>query len=341
MKPLTVALLFGGQSNEHAVSCRSALTVFNALQAGGYTVLPIGITQKGEWLLLRADPKALADPNWENAPDLHPLTLAPDGWLCTHGGRAYRPDVAFPVLHGQGGEDGKVQGFLHCWGVPYVGCGVEASALSMNKILAKRLAKEVGVPTLPWWRCTPDTSPEELSPHLPLFIKAVRSGSSLGAAAARTEEELPVALSQALSVDGEALAEPFFSAKEVEVAVFDDGIRTVSEPAEIETGAVFYDFDTKYKSGTARTYLPARIGAAQTALVKQYASLVFDTLGCRHLSRVDFFVSPTHIYFNEINTMPGFTPDSLYARMMERAGIDLPTLTARLVEAAYRDRHLR
>ena len=341
MKTLTVALLFGGQSNEHAISCRSALTVLSALQAGGYSVLPIGITNGGKWLLWRADPKGIADPNWEHAPNLHPLTVAPDGWLYTHEGRAYHVDVAFPILHGQGGEDGKVQGFLHYWGVPYVGCGVEASALSMNKILAKRLVKEAGVPTLPWRYCTPNTAPEELSPHLPLFIKAVRSGSSLGAAAAHTEAQLPSALSQALSVDGEALAEPFFRAKEIEVAVFDDGDRTVSMPAEIETSSDFYDFDTKYVSGTTRAYLPARLDEEQTALVRKYASLVFDTLGCRHLSRVDFFVSNEHIYFNEINTMPGFTPDSLYPRMMDRAGLDLPTLASRLVEAALHDWHLR
>ena len=336
MKHPIVALLFGGKSPEYEVSCRSAAALRNALLNTGYEVLPIGITREGVWYLFRGSPDRILCGNWENTPGLSQIWCGPGGSFFTDSGRLYRPDVVFPALHGAYCEDGRLQGFLDTWGVPYVGCGAECSVLAMNKLLAKEAAVRLGIPTLPYVALTPDTAGETPNTPLtyPLFVKPARSGSSVGAAPVMTPEELPAALREAFRVDPLVLAEPLVTARELEVAVFEDGGLTVPPPGEILSDRPFYDYDTKYRRGTTRLAIPAPLPEQERSLLCDYAARLFRALGCRQLARVDFFATPDGFFFNEINTMPGFTADSMYPRLMAAAGIDLPALCDRLVRGA-------
>lgn len=337
MQP-TVALLFGGNSNEYEVSLLTAQAVWRHLLNAGVRVLPIGITRLGVWHLFQGSPSALTEGNWEASPALTPILLGAQGAFFTEGGRVYHPDVLFPAVHGQRSEDGRLQGLLDLWGVPYVGCGVESSVLCMNKCLSKRLVAAAGVPTLPWVEVTdPVAGVAQILTRLsaPIFIKPARSGSSLGAGRADTQEALGPLLEKALQTDTLALAEPFVAGRELEVAVLEEGgSLTVSAPGEVIPNAPFYDYDTKYKSALAALQIPAKLSSALTQTVREYAAEVFRVLGCRHLGRVDFFLVGDAIYFNEINTLPGFTSISMYPRLMEAAGIPPHELLSRLIQEA-------
>ncbi len=336
MKHKTVALLFGGKSNEHEVSCRSAATVLSALLESGYRVLCIGITKKGDFLLYRGTAAHMQDASWESTPAISPVWFGPDGCIITDEGRAYHPDVVFPVLHGQNCEDGRMQGFLDIWGVPYVGCGTACSVLSMNKALTKRIAVFCDIPTLPWVETRRAGAEENIlaSLNFPIFIKPVSSGSSVGAARADDMKTLSAALDNAAAIDDAILAEPCFPGREIEVALLSTDQLIVSRPGEVEANATFYDYDTKYKTDTARTYIPARIPDAVSAAARDYAARLFHALGGRHLARVDFFTDGDTLYFNEINTMPGFTSISMYPQLLADSGIPLFDLVSRLVEGA-------
>jgi len=337
MNHYLIALPFGGRGNEHAVSRRSAAHLYSAIREAGHTPLPLYIDRTGTWYLLPdgAVPDSVPMP----PPGSRPVRFAPRGILLAEGLSPLTPDVVFPALHGQWGEDGTIQGFFAYLGIPCIGCGVECSVLAMNKALTKTVAAQAGVPTLPGLVLRRGTPIPDLSPY-PVFIKPVRSGSSVGAGIARTPDEAETALTVAWGTDSAALAEPLFRGKEVEVAVLDDGVRIVSRPGEIEPNADFYDYRTKYRTGTARAYLPARISAEAERALTDAASRLFDALGCRHLARFDFFVGEDAWYFNEVNTLPGFTGDSLYPRLMEQAGIPLPALVTRLAENAVHGRNL-
>lgn len=318
-----IALLFGGISNEHEISCRSAENLYTVIEQAGHRPIPIYITKQGAWWLLQGAPKPGAQGT--------PLLLSPSGRIYTDTGRALPVDVVLPCLHGQYGEDGTIQGLLTALCIPYIGCGVEASVLGMNKLLSKQLAAAAGVPTLPSFPLTSDTQLDNIP--LPAFCKATRSGSSIGTSLARTRAELDAAVKSARLVDGNAFAEPFVDARELEVAIFDDGRRIVSLPGEICKNSPYYDFESKYLT-PSKTHVVADLAPNIKDKIQAYATCVFDALGCRHLARVDFFLVGDGIYFNEINTLPGFTQDSLYPAMMEAAGIPPAELIDRLARAA-------
>ncbi len=336
MKHTTVALLFGGVSREYEVSGRSAATLLGALRDVGYRVLPIGISRRGDFFLYRGSTDGIRTSVWEASAACTPVWFMPRGGLMTADGRSLRADVVFPALHGQGCEDGHLQGFLDTWGVPYVGCGTQASVLAWNKVLAKQCARQMGIPTLPWVETPREGAEDAILSRLsyPVFLKPVASGSSVGAGRADTKEQLTAMLDNAAAVDDTILAEPCFTGRELEVAILDDGEPIISRVGEVAPNNIFYDYDTKYRADTARTYIPARIPEAQAACVRDYAHRLFTTLGCRHLARVDFLADDTHIYFNEINTLPGFTSISMYPCLMEDSGVPLPMLVKRLVRAA-------
>lgn len=324
---MRVALLFGGVSNEHDISRRSCANLYSIIKNAGHRPVPIYITREGAWRLFPDSPTQILQGDAEGTP----LLLSPPAKIYTDTARALAIDVVFPCLHGQYGEDGTIQGLLEALGIPYIGCKREASVLGMNKRLAKALARQIGVPTLPTFPLKRDT-PLDAIP-LPAFCKASRSGSSIGTALARTRDELKEAISTALAIDGDAFAEPFVEARELEVAVLDDGKRTVSLPGEICKSGAYYDFRSKYLSPIA-TKTVASLPQELTAQAQEYASSIFDALGCRHLARVDFFLLENQIYFNEVNTLPGFTSDSLYLSMLEAAGVPPREAIDRLVRAA-------
>ncbi len=344
-----VLLLFGGASNEHDVSLRSAAAVWQHIPAS-VRVSAAFITKDGQWFLFHGTPKQLAQASvLQNTALLSPLTvsLAPRGF-CTSTGEHLTPDVIFPVLHGQNCEDGRLQGFLDTLGIPYVGCGCLGSALGMDKEIAKLLAASAGVPVADWLLLTREqlqekggvdqavTFIEERFSAYPVFVKAVNSGSSVGAYRADDRAALKKALIDAADIDGKILVEEFICGKEIEVAVLERGGKAVaSVPGEIEPCADFYDYDAKYKNDTARYHIPARLTQAQLQTVSDYAVTVFRRLGCRHLSRVDFFVTESgRIIFNEINTLPGFTSISMYPKLMAHCGISFEALVNILIEEA-------
>ncbi len=348
----TVLVLFGGVSNEYEVSLRSAAAVCRHLPKDIQTYL-VGITKKGDWLLFSGDVAELENDTWLNYDALlSPLsvTLSRKGTCLRAGDTVLHPDVIFPVLHGQNCEDGRLQGFLDTLGIPYVGCGCAASVFGMDKANAKLIAQSVGVPVADWLLFSREEIVdgkthehclcriEERFPTYPVFIKAVNSGSSVGAFRADDRAALSKALLDAAKVDTRVLAEEFICGREIEVAVLENGGKlTVSVPGEIEPCAAFYDYDTKYKSTSARTYIPARLPSELLKTVSDYAATVFTALGCRHLSRVDFFVTGEgRVLFNEINTMPGFTSISMYPKLMETCGIPFSRLTELLIEEASR-----
>lgn len=345
---LSLLILFGGESNEHEVSLRSAAAIIKNADKEKYDIIKIGITKNGEWNLYNGPVEKIASGEWEHdVKNLIHVAILPKGEesaiICLNGTmKQIRPDVVFPALHGQNCEDGKLQGVLELLHVPYVGCKCFSSALCMDKSATKLLLKDLNIPMAKWVdvnaKNISDTLVEKIEKELsyPVFVKPSNSGSSVGASKAESREKLIEALKTAAKVDEKILVEEYIQGREVEVAVL-DGLRTViSGTGEIEPCSEFYDYDTKYKTDVANYYMPARISADTENKVRVYAEKIFRALDCEGLSRVDFFI--THkdekIFFNEINTLPGFTSISMYPKLMEKAGLSFSTLIDELVGSA-------
>jgi D-alanine-D-alanine ligase len=325
-----VAVLAGGRSSEHPVSVESAKSVLTGLEEAGHETVPVVIDREGRWRA--ADPRS--DGGGNGRPDGDPLALAPgEGLLGV--------DVAFPVLHGPFGEDGTVQGLLECLDVPYVGAGVLASALCMDKAAFKRLMAQAGMPQVRYevvsqndWRHAREPALERaLAIGLPSFVKPNRLGSSVGISKVGEEGQLPAAIEVALEHDAVCLVEAAAVGKEVECSVIGNEEPIVSEPGQVmTTGAEWYDYDAKYTVGGMELVVPAPISAAQRERVRRIAAEAFMRSGCAGLARVDFFVtSEGRVLLNELNTIPGFTSTSVFARLFETSGVPYPELLDRLV----------
>jgi D-alanine-D-alanine ligase len=325
---LKVAVLAGGRSSEHPVSLASAKSVLTGLEEAGHETVPVVIDREGRWRA--GDPRA-------NGTNGEPLALAPGQGLLG-------ADVAFPVLHGPFGEDGTVQGLLECLDVPYVGAGVLASALCMDKAAFKSLMAQAGMPqvryevvsALDWRHAREPVSERALALGLPSFVKPARLGSSVGISKVTGETELPGAIETALEHDPVCLVEAAAVGKEVECSVIGNDEPTVSEPGEVlTTGAEWYDYEAKYTAGGMELVVPAPIADAQRERVRRIAAEAFTQSGCRGLARVDFFVtSEGRVLLNELNTIPGFTSTSVFARLFEASGVPYPELLDRLVRLA-------
>lgn len=333
-----IAILFGGRSGEHEVSLASAAAVLSALDRTKYEPLAIGITKDGAWRLTDASPAEIARGAWE-AGGL-PCMLSSDPtrpglWLAD--GRCIPLDLIFSLCHGGAGEDGRMAGLFSLSGIPFVGSPCEGAALAMNKAIAKRLAHAAGVPILPHFITNgrdPDGAKAKAAAlGYPLFVKPLRGGSSVGAGVVEREGALADAVLCATADGDDAIVEPYLPAREIEVAILEEGGRlSVSPVGEIAYSGGFYDYDTKYEAGRAALFL-ASLTPLQNTRVREYAKKVFRTLGLRHYARVDFFLSGAgEIYFNEVNTLPGFTAGSMYPFLL--AGGDLGALCDRLLRAA-------
>ena len=358
-----VAVVFGGRSGEHTISCATAAGVLSAIDRDRYEVLPVGITPEGQWLLVEDDPAAL-----ELSDNRPPVTITAEGLgrgrlTAPLGGGELtvlgptgpeilgRVDVVLPLLHGPYGEDGTIQGMLEMMGIPYVGCGVLASAAGMDKQVTKVLLGAAGIATAPHvvvgphaWKRDPEAILKACrSLTYPLFVKPARAGSSLGISKVDRPEDLPEAIETARAVDPKVLVESGIVGREVEVAVLQgrgDDAR-VAEPGEIARDASqgageFYDYQTKYLAHDAVAMVcPARIDPEARALLMDTAARAFEALGCEGLARVDFFLTDTgEAVVNEINTMPGFTPFSMYPYMWQVSGLGYTELVSELIELA-------
>ena len=351
MKKLSVCVLFGGMSPEHEVSLRSAESVLNHLNQEKYNVFPVGITKNGDWVLYGGkDYSKLPGGEWLHCEQNRRAAISPvrgQGLLSFEGDCVVREriDVVFPVLHGENGEDGAMQGLLQLAGIPYVGPNVAASATCMDKTLTKLVADCAGIRQAAWQLVTAQelaVNPEsvldaaEARFAYPVFVKPAGTGSSVGVSKAKNREALLTALQNAAKFDRKILIEEFINGREVEVAVLGNDAPAASICGEIDSGTEFYDYDAKYISDCARLYIPARIDEQTAEDVRDTAIRAYQALGCRGLSRVDFFVTydKNEIVFNEINTIPGFTSISMYPKLFSASGIPYGELLDRLIELA-------
>ncbi|WP_276062345.1 D-alanine--D-alanine ligase family protein [Mycolicibacter longobardus] len=354
-----VAVVFGGRSSEHAISCVSAGSILRNLDPQRFEVVAVGITPEGAWVLTDGNPDALAItdrqlPTVSTASGAE-LALAADpqraGQLVAMSSTGPAEvlesvDVVFPVLHGPYGEDGTVQGLLELAGVPYVGAGVLASAAGMDKEFTKKLLAAEGLPIGPYavLRAAQETlsmqDRERLG--LPLFVKPARGGSSIGVSRVTSYDELAAAIAEARRHDPKVIVEAAIVGREIECGVleFPDGMVAASTVGEIRVAGVqdrddsFYDFATKYLDDAAELDVPAKIDDHVADAVRQLAIRAFAALDCQGLARVDFFLTDDGPVINEINTMPGFTTISMYPRMWSASGVDYPTLLATMVDTA-------
>jgi D-alanine-D-alanine ligase len=357
---IRVAVVFGGRSSEHAISCVSAGSVLGHLDRERFEIVPVGITPEGGWVLGRDDPEALSIQNRQlPAVDSTGTSLALPadptlgGLVRLDPGRAGEVlsavDVVFPVLHGPYGEDGTIQGLLELAGTPYVGAGVLASAAAMDKEFTKKLLAAEGLPVgdvvvlRPGVATLSDAQRDRLG--LPVFVKPARAGSSVGITKVASWAALPAAIAAAREHDPKVLVETAVVGREVECGVleFPDGSVRASLPAEIrlvgsgEDGSApeFYDFESKYLDDVCEFDIPAKLDDATTERVRELAIAAFTALDCQGLARVDFFaLEDGSLVVNEVNTMPGFTPISMFPRMWAVTGVDYPALLGTLIETA-------
>ena len=351
MEKLNVCVLFGGVSPEHEVSLRSAESVLRNMDSEKYCIFPVGITKEGKWLLYRStDYSKLPTGQWEQNPDNRRAMISPirgEGLLGFDGDKVVcqKIDVVFPVLHGENGEDGAMQGLLQLAGIPYVGPHISASAVAMDKTLTKLVADKAGVTQAAWHLVRRDDLNTRLEQTLdvlegrfayPMFVKPSGTGSSVGVSKAADRQALSDALAAAAKYDDKVLVEEFICGREVEVAVMGNANPMASVCGEIDSGADFYDYDAKYVTDTSTAYIPARISENVEQLVREAAVKVYQAIGCQGLSRVDFFVTyeDNRVVFNEINTLPGFTSISMYPKLFEASGIPYGQLIDELLRLA-------
>lgn len=359
---IRVAVLFGGRSSEHAVSCVTAAGVLRAMDRRRYDVVPIGITRSGQWVQMddaRVQAFRLDGGPLPAIEDAHATVVTAPGagsheLLVTAPGEPPRSlgavDVVFPLLHGPFGEDGTIQGLLDLLGVPYVGAGVLASAVGMDKDFMKIVFEHAGLPVGPYeaiterqWAKDRDGCLERVGRlGLPVFVKPARAGSSMGISRVTDPAALEAAIETAREHDPKVVVEAGIVGREIECAVLDQPgpeSPVASLPGEIVVADgqhAFYDFDAKYVDvAAAQLSCPADLPAEAGVRIRQLAVAAFEAIGAEGLSRVDFFYTPEgDLLVNEINTMPGFTPISMYPQMWAATGIDYPELIDRLLQLA-------
>ena len=344
----TIAVVFGGCSPEYNVSLESAAGVLTHLDRDRFTPVPVGITQQGDWFLFSGDLAQISRNTWRQGP-CTPACISPnrsDHALLVFdpaGLRRIRLDAVLPILHGQNGEDGTVQGLCALAGIPVAGCGVLASALCMDKDRAHRLVAAAGIPapravtlTQSYDRATVAAQAAELG--YPLFVKPVRAGSSFGVAKVRRPSDLFAAVDHAFFYDDHVMLEAQIPGFEVGCAVLGRDAPLTGVPDEIELQGDLFDFQEKYHLTTSKIHIPARITPEQTAAVQETARRVYQILGCSGFARVDLFLTPEgRIIFHEVNTIPGFTPHSRFPSMMQAAGLSFREVLSCILDAALEE----
>lgn len=348
MNKKRIAVLFGGCSSEHEVSCVSATTVIQNIDKEHYDIELIGITKEGKWLLVESV-EAIKDGSWRKSKAT--AIISPDraqkAVLIMEGSKFIERhlDVVFPVLHGLNGEDGTIQGLLELSGIPYVGCGVLASAISMDKIYTKIVVEALGIRQASFVAVMAkelqqmDMVVEKIEEKLtyPLFIKPSNAGSSQGVSKAHNREELINGLHQAVQHDRKILVEETIVGREIECAVLGGMEAKASGVGEIVAAAEFYDYDAKYNNAESRTIISPELPDQVEGKVRDYALRIFKAVDGFGLSRVDFFLTRdgNEVVFNEINTLPGFTSISMYPMLWEAKGIAKQQLVEKLIQSAF------
>ncbi|WP_330571903.1 D-alanine--D-serine ligase VanG [Petralouisia muris] len=345
-----IAVLFGGCSSEYEVSLQSAYAVITHIDTEQYELVLIGITKTGKWYLYQGDPVNIQGDSWYNEEECIPAVVSPDKEL--HGillmkGRETEEislDGALPILHGRNGEDGTVQGALELAEIPVIGCGTMSSAVCMDKEMAHRLAGEQGV-KVPRSYTIPredlnlmDIKIKGRELGYPLFVKPLRAGSSFGITRVEKAEDLRLAVEHAFEYDSSVILEEMIAGFEVGCAVLGTKELMTGAVDEIELSEGFFDYTEKYTLKTSKIHVPARISPEKAKEIQETAKIIYRGLGCNYFARVDMFLTPSgEIYFNEVNTIPGFTSHSRYPNMMKAAGVSFEELLSRLLELSGRD----
>ena len=352
-----IGVVFGGKSDEYEVSLCSAANVLRALDEDKYEIVQIGMSKEGAWYVTGASIESIENGEWINGKDKMRCALPADpsyGGLLVFDeeGKAslIELDCIFPILHGDHGEDGEIQGLFEMAEIPYVGSGVKASANCMDKTAAKQLAKLTGVRMADYYivrianfKKNPEgevkNALDELGGYMPLFVKPSSAGSSVGVTKVTKPEDLGAALEEALKYDHKALVEKAIIGREFEVAVLGNLEPKASSVGEIRAAAEFYDYDAKYKNPEIQTSIVEDLSPEEIDEIKNYAVKLYKVLDCRGLARVDFFyanveVNGSRVVFNEINTLPGFTNISMYPMLWRHDGIPTPELVDKLIELA-------
>lgn len=349
-KKLRVGVIFGGRSGEHEVSLVSATSIINALDKEKYDIVPIGITQDGRWVssgralhLLKSKDGLAQEPERFLVPEPNRQALiSADG----AGSAQLVVDVIFPVVHGRYGEDGALQGLLELANIPYVGAGVLASAVGMDKVVQKQLFERAGlrVPPHVWFtagKCKKDPKKviavTERKLRYPVFVKPANTGSSVGISKAHSRAELGAAIAYACEYDLKVIIEQGVrNAREIECAVLGNDEPVVSVPGEIIPSNEFYDYDAKYVDGKSQAIIPAKLPKKVAVQVQRVALAAYAIVDCAGMARVDFFVTKKAniVYLNEVNTIPGFTSISMYPKLWEASGISYSELLDRLIALA-------
>lgn len=346
---LELCVIFGGRSPEHEISRKSVTSVLNNLNKDKYNITLIGITKDGEWYLYTGDYSKIENGDWESdTVNKKHAVLSPDACdkaILVFGGdkiSKIHPDVIFPVLHGEFGEDGTIQGLFELADIPYVGMGVMASANAMDKTSSKIVFQDAGIPQADWVVVNKSDSYDEKMDEIenklgyPCFVKPARTGSSVGVGKAHNREELKAAIENAAEFDRKILVEENIDGHEVECAVLGNENPKAATVGEIMPTVEFYDFDAKYNDNSTQLQIPANLPEDTIEQIREYAVRAFKSLGGSGLSRVDFFVrnSDGAIVLNEINTLPGFTNISMYPKLWDAVGIGYSELLDKLIELA-------
>ncbi|AKL97124.1 D-alanine--D-alanine ligase Ddl [Clostridium aceticum] len=338
MKKLNIMVVFGGQSGEHEVSLMSAASVLKVMNREKYNIIPVGITKEGIWKHYDGPIDKIPTGEWEG--------LGKKQEFLSLGKTATSQiDVVFPILHGPFGEDGTIQGLLEMINLPYVGASVMASAIGMDKAMTKKLCIAENIPQAKYKTVLHSSYIKKQEEYIkemeeslgyPMFVKPANLGSSVGISKAKTKQELVEAVKKAFEYDRKIVVEEFIDGREIECSVLGNDEAVASLPAEIIPSHEFYDYKDKYFDGTSRFQIPADLPEEVTKEVQQLALKVYKLMDCCGLARVDFFVARQggRIYFNEINTMPGFTKISMYPKMWEATGLSYEALIDKLITLA-------
>lgn len=347
----TIAVVFGGASSEYEISLMSAAFVIRSIPKEKYDVKALGITKDGRWFLYHGPVENIENGSWAADMGNVPAVISPDKGL---GGMvAFYPeqtlmiklDLVFPVLHGKNGEDGTIQGLFNLSGIPYVGCNTLSSAICMDKAVTHSLLSGANIEQTHYLWFYADrfaVDPERIKTKIcarfsfPVFVKPANAGSSVGVSKVSRPEELETAIRKAAAEDIKIIVEEGVVGQEVECAVLGNRDAAASAVGEIGASAEFYDYDDKYRNGTSRTFIPARISPQAAEQVREIALRAYRYLGCAGLARVDFFVTADgRVILNEINTIPGFTSISMYPKLWLSTGMSPAELMERLMDSAY------
>jgi len=346
-----IALLFGGRSVEHEVSIRSAASVLVELESQGWDVLPVAVDLEGRWFTSE-DPLGVRGTDTEGGRIPVSLRAEAEALLVVGEGRDSRrlqPFLYLPLIHGQGGEDGNLQGLLELAAAPYAGSGVLASALAMDKDRAKAVLRQEGLPVLDWmtihagrWKHSRQVVLDDALQRFPapVFVKPANGGSSVGISRVSRADELGPALDKALALDLKALVEPALDAREIEVSVLGNEEAEASIAGEIVPAREFYDYQAKYDDSTTRLLVPAPLEAHEMDRLSSLACATYQALGCSGFGRIDFLVERTtgEPFVSEVNTLPGFTDVSMFPALWQASGLEYGALLARIVNLG-RQRH--